>query len=99
MLMKLILKLFGKNIVEGYLVKAKVSKTKVVAIVAGVLFIVEKTLPAFGVNFQIPNEVYELLAATGLWTLSDKMDSQPSTPVKPGDIIEPPVTTPVDPAA
>ncbi len=91
MLMKLIIKLFGKNILEGYLVKSKISKTKIVAIIAGVMFIVEKTLPAFGVNVQIPNEVYEMLAATGLWTLSDKLDSAPvQTPTTGDAVVVPP---------
>lgn len=84
MLMKLIIKLFGKNIIENAIAKTKLSKTKVIAIVAGAIFIIEKVLPAFGVVVVIPPDVYTLLASLGLWTLSDKLDSTPiQTPPPP----------------
>lgn len=88
MLTNLIMKLFGKKVVEDYIVKHKISRTKIIAVVAGCMFIAEKVLPAFDVHVAIPKEVYELLGATGLWTFSDKLDSQPMQP--PIVAIEPP---------
>ncbi len=80
MLMKLVIKLFGKKIIENAIEKSKLSRTKVIAIVAGAIFVIEKVLPAFGVNVVIPPDVYTLLASVGLWTLSDKFDSKPTPP-------------------
>lgn len=80
MLFKLALKLFGKKIVDGAIEKTHLSRTKLIAVVGGLIFVIEKVLPAFGVNVVIPPEVYTLLGSAGLWTLSDKFDSKPTAP-------------------
>ena len=81
MLMKLALKLFGKKIIENAIEKTHLSRTKLIAVVGGSIFVIEKVLPAFGVNVVIPPEVYTLLGSAGLWTLSDKFDSKPTSPI------------------
>lgn len=77
MLLKLAMKLFGKKLINEGVEKIGLSKTKLIAIVGGTIFLIEKVLPAFGVVVTIPPDVYTLLGSAGLWTLSDKFDSQP----------------------
>lgn len=67
---KLLLKLFGKRIADGFLEKSGISKAKVSAFIFGALIILEQ---AFGVN--VPPELKELLAAFGLWAIRDGMDA------------------------
>lgn len=78
MLMRLAIKLFGKKLIDGGIEKIGLSKTKLTAIVGGLILISQYVLPAFGVNVVIPTELKELLAAAGLWTLADKFDSKPA---------------------
>lgn len=78
MLMKLVLKLFGKKIIDGAVEKSGMSKTKVIAVLAVLVTAVETLAPAFGWNIKIPPELLQLLAGAGLWTLRDGVDSKPS---------------------
>ncbi len=78
MLMRLAIKLFGKKLIDGGIEKIGLSRTKLIAIVGGLIVLVEQVLPAFGVAVVIPPEVKEFLLAAGLWTLSDKHDSNPA---------------------
>ena len=75
MLMKLVLKLFGKKMVEGAVEKSGLSKTKLIAVLAVLVTAIETLAPAFGWNIKIPPELLQLLAGAGLWTLRDGMDT------------------------
>lgn len=74
MIMKLVVKLFGKKIVEGALEKWGISKTKIVAVVGVILYAVEALSPAFGWDIKISDDLKQALLAAGLWTLKDGMD-------------------------
>jgi steroid 5-alpha reductase family enzyme len=76
MLMKIVVKLFGKKIIDGALEKWGISKTKVVAVVGVLIYAVESLAPAFGWEFKIDPELKSALIAAGLWTLRDGMDPQ-----------------------
>lgn len=79
MLIKLVLKLFGKKLIDGGIEKIGLSRTKLIAVVGVLITAIEVLAPAFGWNIKIPPEVYTLLAGSGLWTLSDKKDSVAKT--------------------
>lgn len=78
MLMKLIVKLFGKKIVDGAVEKSGLSKTKVIAVIAVIVTALETLAPAFGWNIKIPPELLQLLAGAGLWSLRDGVDNKPN---------------------
>ena len=60
-------KIVGKNIGD----RLGVSKTKVISVIAVILYAVETLSVAWGHPIAIPEDVYKLLAAGGLWTLRD----------------------------
>lgn len=70
---KFLMRIVGKKVIDaaGGPEKWEMSKTKLTAIVAVVIVAVEKLGPAFGHPIVIPQTVYDLLAAIGLWTLKD----------------------------
>jgi hypothetical protein len=51
----------------------EVSKAKITAVVTVLITAVQVLGPAFGYPVEIPNEVYQLLAAIGVWALRDGM--------------------------
>ena len=72
----LFVKLLGKKL-EGALDKSGLSKTKLTAVVAVVLYAIEHLGPAFGHAVTVPPDVYTLLGALGLWSLRDGIDTAP----------------------
>lgn len=72
-LKKWVMRLVGKKVIEvaGGEEKWELSKTKMTAIVAVIIMAIEKIGPAFGHPVVIPQTVFELLAALGLWSLKD----------------------------
>lgn len=75
MLMKMLIKMFGKKIVDSHMQKWGISKTKVVAVVGVLLYAAESLAPAFGWDFKVSDDLKQALIAAGLWTLKD---GQPS---------------------
>lgn len=71
MLTRLLIKLFGKKIVDGALEKYGISKTKVIAVIAVALYAVDALAPAFGWNIKIDEDLKQALIAAGLWSLKD----------------------------
>lgn len=71
MFAKILIKLFGKKIVEGALEKYGLSKTKVVAVIGVALYAIESLGPVFGWDIKIEPGLKEALLAAGLWTLKD----------------------------
>lgn len=71
MMNRILFKLFGKKIIDGTLERYGVSKTKVVAIVAVLVYAVDTLAPVFGWNIHIPDDVKGALMAAGLWSLKD----------------------------
>ena len=76
MLKNILMKLFGKKIVEGAIEKSGMSKTKIIAIIAAIIYAIETLAPAFGWDIKIPDGLFELLASTGLWTLREGVDKK-----------------------
>lgn len=74
---KFLMRIVGKKVIDaaGGPEKWEMSKTKLTAIVAVVIVAVEKLGPAFGHPVVIPQGVYDLLAAIGLWSLKDGQKS------------------------
>jgi hypothetical protein len=74
MLVNLMIKLFGKGVVDGQLKKWGISKTKVLMVVDIALYAAEAIGPQFGwqINF---GEIKEALLAAGLWAARDGMKS------------------------
>lgn len=62
----------GKRI-DAQLDKWKISKTKVIALLAVLIPIIPKVGEAVGYTIVIPKEVYEVLAGLGLWFLRDSV--------------------------
>jgi hypothetical protein len=71
MLKKLIITLLGKKLKNRTAMVSEVSRTKIIAVL-GVLFIaVENLSAAWDFPIKIPPELYQILAAGGLYTLRD----------------------------
>ena len=68
-LKNLIIKLIGKRL-DGQLDKWHISKTKVVAVVSGLVAAYQGIAPTFGWP-PIPDDTFKILAALGLWALKD----------------------------
>ncbi len=87
MLMKLVIKMFGKKIIDGKLEDWGISKTKVVAVVLVAIYGVETLAPAFGYpDFKIPQELKDMLMGLGLWTLKDGMPATAPASAKPDSV-------------
>lgn len=70
---RIIMKLVGKNLGD----KLGVSRTKIIAIVATLVYAYETVGPQFNLP-PLPKDLFELLAAFGLWTLRDTLDKKPA---------------------
>jgi hypothetical protein len=71
MLKKVIVRIIGKKANAETMKLSEASKTKLIAIVAVLAVAIPKLSEAWGMPIQIPGEVFEILAACGLWTLRD----------------------------
>lgn len=72
-LKKMIVKVFGKKIIEDGIEKSGISKTKLTAIVFILITGIEQASAAWGHPIVIPAQIKELLAGVGLWTLRDAL--------------------------
>ena len=86
MLSRMMLKLFGKRIIEGTLQKYGISKAKVILVVDVLLYATEAIAPQFGWHVDF-GQLKEALLAAGLWAARDgqstvigKTDATASTP-------------------
>lgn len=80
---KLVVKMLGKK-VDGALEKHGISKTKVIAIIGGLVMAYNQIGPSFAWP-PIPKEVLDFLGAAGLWSLRDGMiASKPAAPPPQG---------------
>ncbi len=75
---KFLIKLVGKKIINavGGEEKWATSRTKLTAIVAVIITGIDTIPAAFGHPVVIPPEVYNFLAAIGLWSLRDGMQAK-----------------------
>lgn len=71
-LRNIIVKLFGKT-VDGKISLA--SKTKIIAIIAVIIPAIPTISTAFGHPIFVPEWILQTLAALGLWTLRDAINS------------------------
>jgi hypothetical protein len=74
MFQKLIIRIIGKRL-DANLDKWGISKTKIVAIIGVIIYGVEHLSPVFNHPITVPNDVYSVLGALGLWTLRDGQDT------------------------
>jgi len=72
MIKNLLIRLFAKKVKnEVGVEKWEASKTKLTAIVAVLITAIQVLGPAFGHPVTIPEDVYKVLGALGLWALKD----------------------------
>lgn len=70
-----VLRIVGKKMVDGELEKVGVSKAKLTAVIYILIQAIEVLGPVFGHPVKIPQEVFRVLEALGLWTLRDSIKS------------------------
>ncbi len=63
-----LLKLFAKRVISKITGKEKWEKSvgKIGAVLAGVVYIIEQILPAFGIEVNIPTEAFKIVEAFGI---------------------------------
>ena len=75
-----LVKLIGKRI-DSDLTKWGISKTKLAVWVGIIIVEAPRIASALGHPIMIPPDVLQILAALGLWSLRDGIDSAPSGPL------------------
>lgn len=76
MIKKFVTWLIGKKIMTETGHMSAVSKTKLAAVIGAILAAVGPISQAWGHPVTVPNWVYEVLAAAGLWAVRDAIPSK-----------------------
>jgi hypothetical protein len=79
MLKRFIIKLLGKKLKSRTAHISEISRTKLIAVIGVVIIAIENLSEAWGFPIQIPPELYQILAAGGLYTLRDAIKEDKST--------------------
>ena len=72
-----VIRLIGKRVVDGQIEKVGLSKAKLTAVIYVIILAVQTLAPVWGYAVTIPQEIFRVLEALGLWSVRDAIKDNP----------------------